>query len=341
MTTQTATAAELARFSAEISGLSLMPLWERTARVKPGSACVPHVWHYPAIREHLLRASTLITKRDAERRVLVLENPSLRGSTFVTQSLYAGLQIILPGEIAPSHRHSPAALRFIVEGEGAYTSIEGEKIIMSPGDFIVTSNWTWHEHGNEGTGPVVWLDGLDTPIVALFGAMFREDAPLESYAPKNHSEVSAARFGCGLLPMEYRAADAQATPLRVYRYRQARAALATLEAAEPAHPAHGYRLRYAHPGTGGHPFPTMGVSLQRLPAGFAGVPWQSTESRVCSVVEGTGRALLGDQTFEFGPRDCFVIPPWTHSRLESDSGSVIFSYSDRAAQEALGLLREQ
>jgi gentisate 1,2-dioxygenase len=339
--TETASADVLSRFSRGIAPLSVMPLWERTARMKPGSACVPHRWRYAELRGPLEQACGLITKRDAERRVLVLENPSLRGSTFATQTLYAGLQIIIPGEIAPSHRHSPSALRFIVEGEGAYTAVEGERIDMHPGDFIVTPNWTWHEHGNTGKLPVVWLDGLDTAMVAQFGAMFREDAPTESYAPANPSGESVACFGSNMLPVDHQPRAHTSTPLRVYRYTQSRAALAALARARAPDPVHGYKLRYAHPGTGGHPFPTMAVYLQHLPAGFAGQPWRSTESVVCCVVEGTATAVLGGDRFEVGPRDLLAIPPWIEARFESTEGAVIFSYGDRAAQESLGLLREE
>ena len=342
-TSTSASAEALAQFSRGISPLSVMPLWERTARMKPGSICVPHQWRYADLRGPLQEACSLITKRDAERRVLVLENPSMRGSTFATPTLYAGLQIITPGEIAPSHRHSPGALRFIIEGEGAYTAVEGERIDMHPGDFIVTPNWTWHEHGNLGEQPVVWLDGLDTAMVALFGAMFREDAPSESYAPEHPSGESAARFGSNMLPVDYEGQAHTSTPLRVYRYAQSRAALADLARARAraADAVHGYKLRYAHPGTGAHPFPTMAVYLQHLPAGFCGSPGRSTESLVCCVVEGAATAVLGDHRFELGPRDLFAIPPWIEARLESSAGAVIFSYGDRAAQEALGLLREE
>src|SRR6201747_1779790 len=112
----------------------------------------------------MLQAGNLITAKEAERRVLVLENPGLAGQYRITHSLFAGLQLIMPGEVAPAHRHTPSALRFIVEGEGAYTAVAGEKLPMKPGDFVVTPAWSWHDHGNHGTAPVVWLDGLDTPF---------------------------------------------------------------------------------------------------------------------------------------------------------------------------------
>ncbi len=108
--------------------------------------------------------------------MLILENPALRGQSAITQSLYAGLQLILPGEVAPSHRHTQSALRFIVEGSGAYTAVDGERTTMRPGDFIITPSWTWHDHGHDGTGPVIWLDGLDIPMIRFFDAGFAENA---------------------------------------------------------------------------------------------------------------------------------------------------------------------
>ncbi len=138
------------RFMDEVKDMSLFPLWERVGGLKPGSKCVPAHWSYDEVRPQLLRACDMVTKKEASRRVLCLENPSLRGTTFVCDSLFAGLQIIMPGEVAPSHRHTPSALRFIIEGEGAYTAVAGEKLPMKPGDFVVTPAWAWHDHGNLG-----------------------------------------------------------------------------------------------------------------------------------------------------------------------------------------------
>ena len=332
----------LAEFSREISQLSLSPLWERQARMVPGSACVPAIWKYAQLRPHLLRATQLITKKQAERRVLMLENPSLRGSTFISNSLFAGLQIILPGEIAPSHRHSPSALRFIVEGEGAYTAVEGERTMMSPGDFVVTPNWTWHDHGNLGTKPVVWMDGLDTPLAAIFGAMFREDYPNDTHPLTRKDGDALARYGNSMLPVNYRGnAPGGSTPMLIYPYARTREALLQLARSADPDPVHGYKLRYAHPGTGGHPFPTMAVSMQMLPSDFAGKAARSTESAVYNVVEGRGTVTIGEAKFEFEPHDVFVAPPWEPCRFDAPEECVLFSYSDRAAQEALGFLREQ
>ncbi|MFZ9137799.1 MAG: cupin domain-containing protein, partial [Hylemonella sp.] len=135
-----------------MSPLHLTPLWEVLHALvppQPNSPCVSTLWRYEQVRPFLQRAGELISAEEAVRRVLILENPGLRGKSAITQSLYAGLQLILPGEVAPSHRHTQSALRFIVEGTGAYTAVDGERTLMHPGDFIITPSWTWHDHGNE------------------------------------------------------------------------------------------------------------------------------------------------------------------------------------------------
>ena len=182
---------------------NLAPLWEVLHSLipdEPMTPCKPALWKYRDARPYLMEAGKLITAKEAIRRVLVLENPGMRGESCITQSLYAGLQLILPGEIAPSHRHSQSALRFIVEGAGAYTAVDGERTTMRPGDFIITPSWTWHDHGNPEDGePVVWMDGLDIRIVQTFAAQFHQVFP-EEVQPVSRSEgASVARFGQGLV----------------------------------------------------------------------------------------------------------------------------------------------
>ena len=177
-TTQTPERAAFYRRAAEHS---LAPLWEvlhGLVTPTPRTPCVPALWRYDEIRPFLMEAGRLITAREAERRVLILRNPGMQGQAAVTRSLFAGLQLILPGEVAPAHRHTQSALRFVIEGKGAYTSVDGERTTMHPGDFIITPSWTWHDHGNDGDGPMVWLDGLDIPIVTLLDASFAEPGSL-------------------------------------------------------------------------------------------------------------------------------------------------------------------
>ncbi len=309
-------------------------------RLKPGTAAQPVIWRWKEVQPYLMRASELITTQEAERRVLMLENPALKGTTFATTTLYAGLQVILPGEIARTHRHSPNALRFIVEGEGAYTAVEGERVTMKPGDFVTTPNWAWHDHGNLGSEPVVWLDGLDLAFANLFGAHFREEYPQESQPVARAEGDAMARYGANLLPLEYHPRGA-ASPLLSYPYEHTREALERLTRGADPHPAHGYRLRYANPASGGYPFPTMAVFMQWLPKGHVGARARSTDGAIYCVVEGRGSAVMGEIRFDFAPHDVFVVPSWEYFRLAADTDCVLFSYSDRAAQEALGFWREE
>ena len=308
-------------------------------RLQPGTAAIPAIWRWAEVQPYLMQAAELITAQEAERRVLMLENPALQGTTFATTTLYAGLQVILPGEIARTHRHAPNALRLVLEGEGAYTAVEGERVMMRPGDFVTTPGWTWHDHGNTGSGPVVWLDGLDTAFANLFGAHFREEYPQESQSLSRLPGDAGARFGANLLPVEYRA-EGLASPLLSYPYERTRDALARVARTADPHPAHGYKLRYANPTTGGHPFPTMTVCMQWLPKGFAGGQYRSTDGAVFCVVEGDGIVEIEDRSFEFKVHDIFIVPSWATYRLRAATEAILFSYSDRAAQEALGFWRQ-
>ena len=312
--------ADRVRFSKEIAARNLRPLWERVMRVKPGTAAVPALWRWEEVRPLLMRACELITAREAERRVLMLENPALPGTTFITPALFAGVQAILPGEIAPTHRHTPNALRFVMQGEGAYTAVDGQRIAMRPGDFVVTPGWTWHDHGNDGPAPVVWLDGLDTAFANLLGAHFREDYP------KDSQPVSKPAGG---------------SPILSYPYERTRELLEKLVKGSQPHSSHGWRLRYTNPVTGRDPFPTMTAFMQQLPKGFAGRSCRSADGAVYCVVEGRGGVHIGATHLEFAPHDVFVVPSWEPYRLAAATDCVLFSYSDRAAQEALGFWREE
>jgi gentisate 1,2-dioxygenase len=332
----------------DMDPLNLTPLWEVLHALvppQPASPCVPALWKYDEVRPFLMRAGEAITAEEAVRRVLILENPALRGQSAITQSLYAGLQLILPGEIAPSHRHTQSALRFIVEGSGAWTAVDGERTTMRPGDFIITPSWTWHDHGSDATGPVVWLDGLDIPMVRFFDAGFAENHTARSQAVARPEGTSFARFGHNMAPVRRVAPYGATSPIFSYPYERSREALHALERSAPLDDWDGVKLRYVNPLTGGWPMPTIGTFMQRLPAGFEGKGWRQTDGAVYSVVEGQGTVTVGDGTaatsFAFGPRDHFVVPSWHTARLASPGGCVLFSFSDRPVQQALGIHHEE
>ena len=324
---------------------NLAPLWEVLHALvprEPQGPCRAALWTYRAIRPYIEESGRAISAREAVRRVLVLENPGMRGRSQITTSLYCGLQLILPGEVAPSHRHTQSALRFIVEGSGAYTAVDGERVTMHPGDFILTPAWTWHDHGNPGKEPVVWMDGLDIPITHLFDATFAEDYPEETQPVTRREGDAYARYGCNLAPLSAAApAVGKASPIFSYPYEKSRAALGELAKGGDPDPCHGYKMQFINPTTGGAVMPTIGAFIQLLPKGMRTTPYRSSDATVYSVIEGTGKANIGGEDFSFEPRDTFVVPGWRPLILEADAECVLFSYSDRPAQLALGLWRER
>ena len=320
------------------------PLWEVYHDLIPDAPvtpCKPALWKWAEARTYLMEAGGLITAKEALRRVLILQNPGMAGQSCVTQSLFAGYQLILPGEIAPSHRHTQSALRFVLEGSCAYTAVDGERTTMRPGDFIITPSWTWHDHGNPGNDPVIWMDGLDVPILRTFAAQFHEPYP-EDVQPVSRGEgASVARYGNNLKPLGAAAPFGKTSPIFSYPYERSRETLATMQKEGNPDPCHGWKMEFINPLTGGHAMPTIAAFIQLLPAGFATRAYRSTEGTVYSVVEGEGEATIGAERFAVGPRDAFVAPSWHPVEIRAKKELVLFSFSDLPGQEAMGLWREK
>ncbi len=329
-------------FYGKIDKANISALWNNLANLvtpEPASACVPYVWHYNAVRAAMIEAGGLITAKEAERRVLVFENPGLRGQSKVTTSLYAGVQMVLPHEVAPSHRHSQSALRFVLEGSGAYTAVNGERTRMEVGDFIITPSGAWHDHGNASPDPMFWLDGLDIPLIQFLDASFLEHLP-EDEQPINRPEGDAlARFGANMLPVDQKR-GATTSPIFNYPYARSREALEQMRKSQAWDACHGIKMRYVNPTNGDFAMPTIAACLQLLPKGFKSSRYRSTDATVFTAVEGTGRTRVGETVLEWGPRDVFVVPSWKPVVHEVDGDAVLFSFSDRAVQDKLGIWRE-
>jgi gentisate 1,2-dioxygenase len=269
----------------------------------------------------------------------MLMNPGLGGQASITGSLFAGLQLIMPGEVAPAHRHTQSALRFIIEGHGAYTAVDGERTAMEPGDFVITPSWTWHDHGNETSEPMVWLDGLDVQIVNLLNASFAEGYPDDTQPISRPEGDSFARYGNNLLPVDWKP-DVKTSPVFNYPYVRTREALEALGKNGAADPYHGYKLRYVNPANGEFAMPTIATFIQLLPAGFASLPYRATDGTVFVCVEGEGEIRIGDTVLGWEQHDIFVVPSWATHTHYAKRESVLFSFSDRVVQEKLGLWRE-
>ncbi|CAD7837607.1 MAG: Gentisate 1,2-dioxygenase (EC 1.13.11.4) [Olavius algarvensis Gamma 3 endosymbiont] len=288
----------------------------------------------------MLEAGELITAKEAERRVLILENPGLRGASRITTSLYAGLQLVLPGEVAPAHRHSQSALRFVLDGTGAHTSVNGERCNMEYGDFVITPPWAWHDHGNDSDQPMIWMDGLDIPLASLFDASFAEGYGADEHPVSRQTGDSLARYGANMLPVDYRRQEL-ASPIFNYPYARSREALAAMQRQQEWDPCHGLKMRYVNPADGGYAMPTIAPFLQLLPQGFKTEAYRSTDATVFVVAEGRGQTTIDGRLFEWGPRDIMAAPSWKWIRHEAIDEAVLFSYSDRVAQQKLGFWREQ
>src|SRR5215208_5248614 len=322
---------------------NMAPLWEVLRELvpnEPATPFVPALWRFRDFKPMVFEGGELITAKEAERRVLVLENPGVPGKSAITQSLYAGIQLVLPGEIAPPHRHTAGAIRFILEGEGAYTQVDGEKAEMRPGDFVITPSWTAHDHGNDTKQPMMWLDVLDLPMVNFYAAAFFEDLGEEPQNTRREHGDSIERFGSGVYP-DGSDTSLNRSPIVNYPYTRMKPILQRLQRSGEIDPRHGARIRYANPFNGGWVTPTMGAHLALLPKGFKGGQYRSTDGTIYVCAEGRGSTKIGDEVFEWGPRDIFVVPPWKTISHKAGEDSVLFSISDRPAQEALGIWREE
>ncbi|MEE2995919.1 MAG: gentisate 1,2-dioxygenase [Pseudomonadota bacterium] len=331
-----------ADFYGRMAEQNMTPLWEVLHTLlaeAPVTAAVPHKWDYDLCRPYIIESADVISAEEAERRVMVLENPGLEEKSCITEALYAGLQLIMPGEIAPAHRHSPCALRFIVEGSGAYTAINGEKAYMEVGDLILTPSWVWHDHGHDGDVPVVWLDGLDIPLVRHLGPVFAEPYPDSEFPQGRPTGDNMARYGGNMLPFG-ETYQSQNSPVFHYPYVHTRETLETLAKSGDIDPRHGIKLEYINPTTGGPVMPTIATYMQMLPKGFAGDTYQTTAAWVYHCVEGSGSTIINGRKMDWKARDTFVVPAWYKHEHQANEDAFLFSFTDQPVQQKLGLFRE-
>jgi gentisate 1,2-dioxygenase len=341
------TTARRQEYYGRIKSQSLAPLWERYHGLltpEPVIKAQPYIWHYEDVRASLLEAAGLISAKEAERRVLMLENPAFDGLCKATETLFSGLQLIMPGEVAPAHRHTPNALRLILEGSGAYTSVNGEKTYMEYGDYIITPTWCWHDHGHEGQGPVIWQDILDMPLVHALGPIFHEGYPQDQFPEGPPAGDSLRRYGNNLVPVGYENRQLN-SPIFAYPYARTRETMEALAKGSEIDPYFGLKMEFIDPTTGGPSMSTISTFMQRLPKGLKTERYQSTEGAIFTCVEGNGRVWIGDgdkqKAFDFQPKDIFVVPCWSSYRIEAEADTYLFVGSDKTVQQKLGLFRER
>ncbi|MBK6648433.1 MAG: cupin domain-containing protein [Betaproteobacteria bacterium] len=325
-------------YRADLTARNLVPLWPSLRAVlppgKPTSRTQPISWSYADIRPLLLKAGELTPMEKAERRVLVLANPGHGLEKMQASStIYLGMQLLLPGEWAPSHRHTPNAVRMIVEGKGAYTTVEGEKCPMERGDLILTPTGLWHEHGHDGNEPVVWLDVLDLPIVYYMEASYvtpGERQPITSAG----SDRAYQRGGVMPTPMFTRSANA--FPMLRYPWADVKATLQGLATTA----TEAVQVSYVNPETGLDALKILGFSALMLrPGQTLNLPARST-AMVFHEIEGSASVSAADQSFSLKEADTCCIPgytPITLSNLSADQPAFIFIADDAPLQKKLGV----
>lgn len=337
-----ASESELDRLYGELSASALQPLWELHGLLTPEPRVegVPHRWSGSMLREYGAAAGDLVPiDKGGDRRVLACCNPGLGGAPYAVSTLWAAVQYLKGHESAPAHRHTPAALRFIVEGEGVWTLVDGDPLHMGFGDLVLTPAWTFHEHHNPGDKPMIWMDVLDLPIVAALDAVFFESGGDEQRASRSDPRSVSERWyggGPGLTPVGGPGLPAHRSPLLAYRWANTDWALESqLEVSGAAHA----RLRYTDPVRGGDVMPTMRCEMDRVRSGRSTLPERQTGGRVACVLSGSGRMSVGDRDFELAPGDVIAIPSWTWWCIEAEDQVDLFSTSDAPVLEALGLMR--
>lgn len=313
---------------------------------------VAHVWPWSVIYSCLMESGDVVKLGGiddaAKRRTVQLVNPSLTNKKATTRTLQMSIQLVKAGERAECHRHTAAALRFVVEADGtAYTNVEGEQMLMEPGDLVLTPNWTWHDHFNPGDRNVVWLDVLDIHLSNHLDAVFQENYGEGPAQPIVKSDGYCKQRLGAIRPRVKNASNA-ALPY-TYKWRDAFRALQDIAGAGGNDPHDGVLLEYVHPLTGGPTMPTIGCSVQWLRPGETTKPHRHTSSTIYHVVDGEGITTVGPKKTagkELGwrSRDCFFVPSWNWHQFQNTSKkepAIIFSVTDRPVLESLGLFREE
>ncbi len=262
------------------------------------------------------------------------------GAMQATSTIYVGLQLLLPGEAAPAHKHTPSAARIVVEGEGAYTVVEGEKLPMQSGDLILTPSGLWHDHGHDGTEPVIWLDALDLPLFVFLEGSYAIEAPLQ--APRNRLDTSEVEYvDAGLVPSRTRSkAAAPIAPMMRYPWSRTEAALRRLS---QHNGGEAVELDYINPETGQSCLAVLGFTALMLRPGETIRPPLRSSSAVFHVVAGSGTSTVNGVRHDWRDKDSFSAPVFAEidHRNDTDEAAFLIRIHDAPLQERLGYYEER
>ncbi len=337
---------ELDQLYADFARANMTPLWTQRDDLMtdfPKPQAVPFIWHWSTLYPLAQRAGELVpVGRGGERRAIALANPGLAGEPYATPTLWAAIQYLGPRETAPAHRHTQTAFRFVVEGDGVWTNVEGDAVAMRRGDLLLTPTWHFHEHHNPTDHPMAWVDGLDIPLISQLDAGFFEygSTTLATTATPGVSNSERLWAHAGLRPVS--APVRPNSPLMAYRWADTNAALRdqlALEAegrpgtVEPGHAA----VRFYNPTTGADALRTIRLEMHRFAPGSAAATTQVVGSAVWTVFEGTGAVSVGEANWSVRAGDVFAVPSWAPVTITAHSELDIFRFSDDPVYEAFGL----
>jgi gentisate 1,2-dioxygenase len=339
---------ELLAYYDELDRLEAGALWTVANKIEPWqpqSQSVPVVWRYADLRDYVLRSLDLVSPEKAGRRVIYLANPGRRDVSAAVGWLYTGLQVMKAGEVASAHAHSTSALRFIMEGAGAYTIVDGHKMTLGANDFVLTPNSTWHEHGVDATGTTcIWQDGLDIPLVnALEANFFAVHPDLQQAVGHPVDDMRNTWGNPGLVPSTGGWSKAY-SPLLKYEWAPTYEALGRYAAATDGSPYDGVMMDYVNPRTGGPVMQTIGATMQMLRPGERTKAHRHTGSFVYQCCKGTGYSIIGGKRFDWRERDIFCVPSWMwHEHVNgcAHEDACLFTFNDLPVMRALGLFREE
>jgi gentisate 1,2-dioxygenase len=299
----------IATLEKEMEAQSLIPLWkvyERVVTHEPSLDAPPHHWRWQDLERAVKLTTELVHGHDADHRVLVLKHPKLAPRVATTNNILAAVQCVLPGEKTSPHRHTPAAVRLVLEGSGGGTFVDGVRCEMHAGDFIVTPNWTWHCHENDARAPVTWVDILDVPLVRTANAVFGDMGPVKSYPPVPPGAQFRYPWQDTLKRLE-----SLPGPVKTVRY------------------------------TEGSVLPTLDAAVMQIDAGAATRPFRASMSQLCVVIEGTGSSKVGDTRIDWAARDIFTMPEWHWIEHTAAGRARLLVVNDRNFRQFLGLYREE
>jgi len=340
---------ELKAYYKDLEKYEAGALWTVANKIEPWepqSTSVPVLWRYRDLRDHVLRSVELVSPEKAGRRVIYLNNPGRRDVSAAVGWLYSGLQVMHPGEVASAHAHSASALRFIMEGTGAYTIVDGHKMTLGARDFVLTPNGTWHEHGVEADGsPCIWQDGLDIPLVNALEANFYAVHPKIQQEESGYpvDDMTKTWGNPGLRPASARWSKGY-SPLFKYEWEPTYESLCKYAAATEGSPFDGILMNYVNPMTGGHVMQTIGASMQMLRPGETTRSHRHTGSFIYQVAKGSGYSIIAGRRFDWQERDIFCVPSWAwheHGNASSSEDACLFCFNDLPVIEGLGFYREE